>query len=51
MKIKNPKVSTLVIGALSGLSLFTLASAASFLPDSFAKLFGLVGPSGVCASE
>ena len=50
MKIKNPKVSTVVIGALSVLSLFTLASAASFLPDSIAKLLGLVGPSGICAS-
>jgi heme/copper-type cytochrome/quinol oxidase subunit 2 len=51
MKIKNLKFSRLVVFVLSGLSIFTLASAAGFLPDSLTKLLGLVGPSGICASD
>lgn len=52
MKIRNLKTSKVVVGLLSLMSFLTVASAASsFLPESLAKLLGLVGPGGVCASQ
>jgi fumarate reductase subunit D len=51
MKIKNIKPSQLVLGVISLFGLGTLVYAESPLPDAITQLLGLLGPSGICASE
>lgn len=51
MKIKNLKLSQVIVGAVSLLSLGTLVSAATFLPKAITDLLGLLGPGGICSSQ
>jgi hypothetical protein len=51
MKIKNLKLSKVIVGAISLLSLGTFVSAATFLPKAITDLLSLLGPGGICSSE
>ena len=51
MKIKNLKLSKVIVGVISLLSLGTFVSAATFLPKAITDLLSLLGPGGICSSE